>query len=808
MPVSLRTPARFALLPAALVLWAATGHRIDQPAPLAAIVLGVGLMALGAIRRQERSRRAAEAALRTSEERFRALIQNASDMILVVAPDGCIRSATGAARALLDEDPDTLVGRSLAKLVTAADRPVVASFLDGARDSEPGATVSTGWRMRTGRKQSVDVEVTAANLIADAHIGGLVLTCRDVSARKAFEEQLRHRAFHDPLTQLPNRALLLDRVEQALARPERRVAILFVDLDDFKVVNDTLGHAAGDGLLTAVAARLRGCLRSADTAARLGGDEFAILLEELCEDDEADRVAARILDTLRRPFSVHGEPVQIAVSIGVVVATAGAIDVDELLRRADFAMYSAKRKGKGHAERFDPAIEADLMEHFEPTAPVNEEAERVTWFARAEEQRAEIEAVLADPDGRITQVFQPIVDLRSGLVTGYEALSRFVGSRRPPNAWFAQAHRCGLGIELEICAVQAQLAAPNRPAGTYLSVNLSASALLSAETDGQLGDDLSSLVIEVTEDELVAEGPSLEARLAELRRRGARLAVDDIGAGYAGLKQVVRLAPDVLKLDRSIVDGVAADPAKEAMIDALVRYARRIGAAVCAEGIETLEDLLVLADLDVTYGQGYGLARPGPPWPAVSPDAASACRSALGAVIRHDELDTAAIRTSERELERVCHQISGVTSHDHLRRLLEPIRRFLDVDEVSLSLLDASGLWLTTVLAGQDIDEDPYALADYPATVAILESGEALQVLASDPAADAAEVEVLAELGFRAMLMVPLSAAGRGVGVIEVYSVAERPWSRTQIHRTRIISHQLGLVLSQHSSGGVTPAAT
>src|SRR5206468_12072112 len=192
------------------------------------------------------------------------------------------------------------------------------------------------------------------------------------------------------------------------------------------------------------------------------------------------------------------------------------------------------------------------------TAPVNDKAERVTWFARAEEQRAEIELVLEEAAARIGHVFQPVVDLRTGLVAGYEALARFEGSRRPPNAWFAQAHRCGLGIELEIAAAQAQLAMPHRPAGTRLSINLSPTAMLSVEAEELLAGDLSHVILEVTEDELMAEGDALEQRLADLRARGALLAVDDIGAGYAGLKQVMRLRPDVLKLDRSLVDGVAA----------------------------------------------------------------------------------------------------------------------------------------------------------------------------------------------------------------------------------------------------------
>jgi EAL domain-containing protein (putative c-di-GMP-specific phosphodiesterase class I) len=390
------------------------------------------------------------------------------------------------------------------------------------------------------------------------------------------------------------------------------------------------------------------------------------------------------------------------------------------------------------------------------------------------------------------------VDLRTGLVSGYEALSRFEGSRRPPNAWFAQAHRCGLGIELEMAAAAAQLSEPKRPAGTRLSINLSPTALLSAEAEERLAGDLSHLILEVTEDELVAEGTALEDRLDELRRRGARLAVDDIGAGYAGLNQVMRLQPDVLKLDRSLVSGVATDPAKGAMIDALVRYARRIGSEVCAEGVEALDDLEALADLDVTYGQGFALALPGPAWGTVAEPAVAVCRSAMSAVIRHDgHVADRSAMTSELRLERVCHQIGEVADRAGLRAVLDPIRVLLAVEEVTLSLITDDGSRVETIVS-HDEETDPFfSLDDYPATAAVIESGEAAQVLVSDPSADPAEVRLLRELGYHSLLMVPLVAGAQSIGVLEASSAEERPWSRSQIHSARIIGYQLAHVLDR-----------
>src|SRR4051794_22298578 len=732
-----------------------------------------------------------------SRELLHALVQNASDLILIVTPEGTIRDATGAVEEVLGERPEACAARAPVDFVHPHDCVLLNGLMTGALAAGPGATERVGWRMRHAEGRWVDVEVQATNLTHEEHVDGLLLSCRDISASKAFEEQLRHRAFHDPLTQLPNRALLLDRIEQAMARDQRTIALLFVDLDDFKVVNDTLGHAAGDALLTGVAARLRGCLRSADTAARLGGDEFALLLEEVVDPSEGERVASRVLDTMRRPFSLHGEPVHVNVSVGLVVAKAGTASVHELLRRADFAMYAAKRNGKSRAEQFDATADAELVEQFERTAPVNDEAERVTWFARAEEQRAEIEQVLEDPGARIAHVFQPVVDLRTGLVAGFEALSRFKDSRRPPNAWFAQAHRCGLGIELEMAAARAQLETPHRPLGTRLSINLSPTAMLSAEAENLLDGDLSHLLLEVTEDELMAEGGALEERLGELRRRGARLAVDDIGAGYAGLKQVMRLQPDLLKLDRSLVAGVCEDPAKGAMVDALVRYARRIGADVCAEGVETLEDLEALADLDVTYGQGYVLARPAPPWAGVDPAAVAVCRSALSAVIRHDRRGESSAATTELGLERVCHQIGFVATRTDLRRVLDPIRALLGVDEVILSLVTEDSAWLETVVTNGATEDDRFLLSEYPATEKVLATGEAEQVLASDPEADPAEVRLLTEMGYRSLLMVPLLAGAQSIGVLEACAVEERPWSRTQIHSARILGYQLAHVLDR-----------
>ena len=241
------------------------------------------------------------------------------------------------------------------------------------------------------------------------------------------------------------------------------------------------------------------------------------------------------------------------------------------------------------------------------------------------------------------------------------------------------------------------------------------------------------VTLELTEDELITEGSALDDRLDELRLRGAQLAVDDLGAGYAGLRQVMRLQPDVLKLDRTLVSGVSTDAAKAPMIDALVRYARRIGAVVCAEGIETMEDLEALADLDVTLGQGFALGRPGKPWADVDPQAARLCTSALWSVIRGESTLNSSSRSSEAELEELCQLISRVTDRKRSDAVLEPTRLLLQADQAAISLLNEDETQLQAVMVdGGTLDDDTYAVADYPETARSMESGEAVQVLASD----------------------------------------------------------------------------
>jgi diguanylate cyclase (GGDEF)-like protein/PAS domain S-box-containing protein len=740
-----------------------------------------------------------------ADARRRALVDHASDTILTVDALGTIESANAVADRMLGRDAGSLPGRKLAELVHREDLSQVATLIADAME-RPGESSAAEWRIVRPDGSELHVEALGTSLLDHPEVEAIVVVLRDVSERRAFEEQLRHDAFHDPLTQLPNHALFCDRVEHALAREQRKsrpVAVLSIDLDDFKDINDAFGHAAGDELLVDVAGRLRGGLRSGDTPARLSGDGFAVLLEDVHTPDEVKRAAARVLELLYEPFVVHAEPTPLQASIGIAIAPEAGGTAQELLRNADFAMYTAKHNGKGCFEVFDPVVQEKLLRKIRPGGPDEDEPDRAQWFMRKDGQRREVQALL-DREDSITPVFQPIVDLRTGAVAGYEALARFPGpTPRPPNVWFAQAHLCGLGNELEALALRAALGVEGRPEGTYLCVNLSQSALLAPETAAALPQDLSVIVIEVTENELVAEGVRLQAALARLRARGARVAVDDMGAGYAGLKQLMRLRPDMIKLDRSLIDGVHSDEAKGALIDSMVRYARKIAATVCAEGIETQEDLEVLADLDVSHGQGYCLARPAPPWTGVDPAAVETCLRSFRAVMDHASPVGGGSESGELRLELLMRRVSRASWLSDVGDVMESLATELHGDEVALSALRGDATSLETVARhGWWPLGEHFVLADFPATAGAVASGAALQVLVSDPDADDAEVELMVSRGLGSLLMVPVTHAGRTIGLLEAYSFEERPWTRTEIHRARIVSYQLGAVLESFAREG------
>ena len=422
----------------------------------------------------------------------------------------------------------------------------------------------------------------------------------DLEKNHRYLEELAHR---DPLTGLANHRRFQEVLGKELGfarRDARPLAVVLLDIDDFKRINEARGHPFGDELLGTAAESLRSALRGLGIVARVGGDEFGIVLPE------ADGARAVALAEAARTAVEATAPVRglVRCSGGIACYPDDAKSAGALVQLADGALHWAKRSGGCRSRRYDP--------------------EQV--FVVTDEQREDFAGLIARPDA-VRPVFQPIVSLASGERVGFEALARFDGKPGlPPSWWFSQAHRFGLGAALEAEAVRAALAAAGRPAGTFLAVNLSPSALASCEVREQLPDDLRGVVIEITEEERVLDVEALQSHLDPLRARGARIAVDDAGEGYAGLQQVMRMRADIIKLDRSLVADVHVDPAKIALIGSLVHFARSTSASICAEGVETLDELRVLIHLGVAYGQGWALARPSGPWARVNAEAGRLCR--------------------------------------------------------------------------------------------------------------------------------------------------------------------------------------
>lgn len=576
----------------------------------------------------------------------------------------------------------------------------------------------------------------------------------------------------DPVTGL----LGQQRIQQALtvevsraAREMVPMALVVLDVDNFKAVNDAHGKQAGDKLLREIADRLKPCVRATDVLGRMGGDDFAMVLPKSTAD-HAEAIITRAREALVG-LEVPGFP--LSVCAGYACYPSDARDAPTLLQAAEGALRMARRQGVGNTCRFDPSEIS---------------------VSQTEGERHEVVAVIDAPDG-VTPVFQPLVALATGQVSGFEALTRFkMPPKRRPDEWFLLAQRVGLGPALEARAIKAALEVTGRPAGTYLSINLSPSTINAPEVQAVLPQDMSGLVVEVTEHELASDDSILEADLKALRDRGARIAVDDAGAGYAGLQQLMRVQPDLIKLDRSLVQDVDSDPAKQALVDAFVRFARRTDAQVVAEGIETEDELRTLADLDVDYGQGYFLAKPGPPWAAVSPwISEKLLRRSLGGAFAVEDLNQLPVGSDQR-LAAVCARIARVRTVDELERLRPTIAAEVGADEVLLftrlnGAIAATGpcSWLP---ANGRLD-----LAHFPELEGVLRTGEPEQILldrGSGTTTGIGTIALLANSGHRSMLAVPIG----GQALLQAYSNTERPWGRAQTNRALVIAYQLSPVLA------------
>lgn len=599
-------------------------------------------------------------------------------------------------------------------------------------------------------------------------VGGRLAT---VAARLA---ELGSQATTDPLTGVSNRRSFHTSLAAELkrsARDGRPLTLVLVDVDGFKEVNDTQGHPFGDGVLQLVAEKLRAGMRATDTVARVGGDEFAILLPGATAEG-----AEALVERARTESVGPMGGVELAWSAGVASFPTDAREAGTLLECADVALYCAKSAGGSGLCHYDPE---------QAQAPAGGR------------DRAALERLLGLQDA-IVPVFQPIISLQSGRIFAYESLARFPHPpARRPDEWFASASACGLGPQLELRAVEAAMAPGGRPAGTCLSFNVSAAALMSDHVLAGLPADLTAVIIEITENDRMDDGAALAQRLEPLRARGARIAVDDAGAGYAGLQQVMRLRPDLIKLDRSLVANVDSDPAKAALVESFVRFAARTGAAVCAEGIETPEELRVLSDLDVAYGQGFGIARPAPPWAEIAPWV----EGTLDPWIDPAEADPQANEkapeeTADGRLAALTARLATVSSSDELRGLATLMAGEVAADEVALLRRgsDAGALQAITdhrwLPAGS-----PIALSFYPTLRELLASHEVCQVQESDAGADLGELALLSRSGHRSMLLAPVVADGDAVGLMIALAGSERRWTPAETARARTVGRRLGTVI-------------
>ncbi len=564
------------------------------------------------------------------EEHFRLFVSNVPDYaIFLLDVDGRVATWNAGAQRIKGYRAEDILGRYYGLLYTPEARREGEPQRHLAEAAASGHEQYEGWRMRAdGSRFYADVVISAL-FDPDGHLAGYGKVVRDVTERRTVAEELAHRSTHDALTGLPNRALLLDRLDHALGRLQRhpaRVGLLFVDLDRFKIVNDKLGHEAGDHLLVAVAERLRGSVRPDDTVARLGGDEFVVLCEDLTNPLSAVQVAQRIVTAFTPPVRLGREAIAISASIGVASTADAGCDPDSLLRDADAAMYNAKREVRGPLVRvqvFDPAARAEMA------------------------HRVEMEGALrhALDSSELALAYQPVVDLREGRVITYEALLRWTrddGRVVGPAEFVPIAERTdlirplGAWVLERACAQAAawrQRHVDNGAAALTPGVAINVSARqLDAElvrslprTLDRSGLDPKAVCLEVTETSVMADVSTAVNVLGRLRELGVSVAIDDFGTGYSSLSYLQRLPVDTVKIDHSFVAGLGVRSADSAIVAATVGMAKALGLSVIAEGVETALQCQELRKLGCDSAQGYYFGRPQTAESVPLPGAVTAC---------------------------------------------------------------------------------------------------------------------------------------------------------------------------------------
>ena len=546
--------------------------------------------------------------LAQKENHFRSLVQGSSDVIMIAAPTGILRYVSPAAAGVYGREADDLVGAELSSIIHPEDlgRVVheVRKFLAAPPDEEPTTRIEC--RFRSGAGEWLNVESTV-----NRHQGGLILNSRDVTERVRLQAQLQHNAEHDPLTDLPNRALFTDRVSRALGgrrAGDAGTAVLFIDLDGFKAANDRFGHQAGDELLIQAARRLQESVRSGDTAARLGGDEFAALIvgdggrDQTSREYQVHEIADRLRLTLSQPYRIGAGEVRVTASIGVAFAEPG-ITPNDLMRNADLAMYRAKAGGKDRVELYAPQMQAEVV--------------------RRSELSARLRTALRD--GEFALLHQPVVHLASGTVAAVAAQARWRSAQGilfTPAEFLRVAEDSDRTAELGRWLLEeaVEQAADRSRAGHQVSVavRLSARRLLDkgmpfGSVEALLtryGLPSGALMIEVADSDPRVSFDDLEQRLVALRRLGVRIALDGFGSGYAAINALRRLPIDVLKLDRGLVEGVVESARLHKITSGLLRIACDLGMQSVADGVDVPEQVLALRAMGCTHGQGMAFSGP------------------------------------------------------------------------------------------------------------------------------------------------------------------------------------------------------
>jgi diguanylate cyclase (GGDEF)-like protein/PAS domain S-box-containing protein len=563
--------------------------------------------AIQAIARDVSERHLAEQRLAESEQRYRSLFYHNPDAVFSLDPRGRCLAANPACETITGYTADEILSRPWSAFIVQEDiLPTLRHFARTVR-GEP-QTFEIGVVRKSG--QRARLSVTTLPITVSGKIVGIYGIAKDETERRTLEEQLAHQAFHDSLTHLPNRMLFLDRLQHALSRAERdqmMLAVLFLDLDNFKVINDSLGHEVGDQLLMNVAERLRGSMRSGDTAARLGGDEFILLLEQIHSVAEAERVAQRVHDVLKEPFFVGEREVYITPSIGIALSGSADDRPEDLLRNADVAMYRAKRNGRACYEIFDPLMHKHVMQRLELEHQLRQAIERQEFLVH----------------------YQPKLDLASGRIVEVEALIRWQHPEQgliSPSEFIPVAEETGLVIPIgrwilhEACSQMQdwRLRLHNR-GPEKVSVNLSAVQLRMpglvedvAATLKETGLDPACLCLEITESAVMDNADLAMTTLAALKGLGIELAIDDFGTGYSSLSYLKRFTVDVLKIDQTFVDELDGDEENAVIVGVTIRLAHALGMRVVAEGVETKLQLDRLRELGCDLAQGFYVARPLP----------------------------------------------------------------------------------------------------------------------------------------------------------------------------------------------------